>query len=57
MLRLYTVVKENCEISHVEAVFKQIFRQLVQEIDKFYATINTDSKFAKKRVRVDLTQI
>ena len=49
--------KENCEISHVEAVFKQIFRQLVQEIDKFYTTINTDSKFAKKRVRVDLTQI
>ena len=57
MLRLHTVVKENCEISHVEAVFKQIFRQLVQEIDKFYTTINTDSKFAKKRVRVDLTQI
>lgn len=57
MIRLHTVVKENCEISHVEAVFKQIFRQLVQEIDKFYATINTDSKIAKKRVRVDLTQI
>ena len=57
MLRLHTVVKENLEISHVEAVFKQTFRQLVQEIDKFYQTIQTESKFAKKRVRVDLTQI
>ena len=57
MLRLHAVVKDNLEQSHVEAVFRQIFRQLVVEIEKFYTTINTESKFAKKRVRVDLIQI
>jgi uncharacterized membrane protein YccC len=57
MLRLHAVVKENLEASHVEAVFRMIFTQLVAEIEKFYATINTESKFAKKRVRVDLIQI
>jgi hypothetical protein len=54
MIRLHAVVKENLESSHVEAVFKQILRQLVVEIEKFYLGINTDSKFAKKKVRVDL---
>ena len=57
MLRLHSVIKENLEQSHVEAVFRQIFTQLVSEIEKFYQGINTDSKFAKKRVRVDLIQI
>ena len=36
MKRLHTVVNDNLEPSHVEAVFKQTFRQLVLEIEKFY---------------------
>ena len=54
MLRLYNVMKENLEPSHVEAVFKQLLTQLAVQIEKFYTGINTESKFAKKKVRVDL---
>ena len=57
MLRLYNVMRENLEASYVEAVFKQLLGQLAGEVEKFYGAINTESKFAKKRVRVDLIQM
>ena len=54
MRRMHSVLTQNLEASHIEQVFRETFRQLVQEIDKFYSAINTESKFAKKRVRVDI---
>ena len=45
------------ETGQLEVIFKEAFRLLVVEIENFFSGINTDSKFAKTRVRVDLQQI
>ena len=43
------------ETGQLEVIFKEAFRTLVVEIETFFSGINTDSKFAKTRARLDLT--
>lgn len=45
------------ETGQLEVIFKEAFRSLIVEIENFFSGINTDSKFAKTRARLDLTQI
>ena len=45
------------ETGQLEVIFKEAFRLLVVEIESFCSQINTESKFAKTRARLDLTQI
>ena len=45
------------ETGQLEVIFREAFRLLVVEIEGFFQRINTESKFAKTRARLDLTQI
>ena len=53
--KMHKVLSVSMEAKQFEVIFKEAFRLLIVEIENFFAGINTDSKFAKVRVRVDLT--
>lgn len=53
---MHKVLYVSMETKQFEVIFTEAFRLLILEIENFFARINTDSKFAKVRVRVDLTQ-
>jgi len=53
--KMHKVLHISMEIKQLEVIFKEAFRLLIVEIENFFSKINTDSKFAKVRVRVDLT--
>ena len=55
--KMHKVLNTTMEIGQLEVIFKEAFRLLVVDIEGFFAQINTDSKFAKTRARLDLTQI
>ena len=57
LTKMHKVLTSTMETGQLEVIFKEAFRLLVEEIEKFFVGINTDSKFAKTRVRVDLQQI
>ena len=54
--KMHKVLAVSMETKQLEVIFKEAFRLLIVEIENFFNGINTDSKFAKVRVRVDLTQ-
>ena len=54
---MHKVLSTNMETGQLEVIFKEAFRSLIVEIENFFSGINTDSKFAKTRARLDLTQI
>ena len=55
--KMHKVLSVTMEVGQLEVIFKEAFRLLVVEIENFFSGINTDSKFAKVRAKVDLTQI
>lgn len=55
--KMHKVLSTNMETGQLEVIFKEAFRSLIVEIENFFSGINTDSKFAKTRARLDLTQI
>ena len=57
LTKMHKVLSTTMETGQLETIFKEAFRLLVVEIEGYFATINTDSKFAKMRARLDLTQI
>ena len=57
LAKMHKVLSTTMETGQLEVIFKEAFRLLVVEIENFFQNINTDSKFAKTRARLDLTQI
>lgn len=55
--KMHKVLAGVMETGQLEVLFKEAFRLLVEETEQFISMINMESKFAKARVRVDLTQI
>ena len=55
LTKMHKVLSTTMEIVQLEVIFKEAFRLLVVEIEGFFAQINTESKFAKTRARLDLT--
>jgi len=55
--KMHKVLSGTMETGQLEVIFKEAFRLLVVEIEAFFTTISTDSKFAKTRARLDITQI
>ncbi len=53
--KMHKVLSATMETGQLEVIFKEAFRLLVVEIENFFSGINTDSKFAKTRARLDLT--
>lgn len=57
LTKMHKVLSTTMETGQLEHIFKEAFRVLVLEIEGYFSGINTDSKFAKTRARLDLTQI
>lgn len=55
LTKMHKVLSATMETGQLEVIFREAFRLLVVEIEGFFATINTESKFAKTRARLDLT--
>ena len=55
--KMHKVLSTTMETGQLETIFKEAFRLLVVEIEGYFSGINTESKFAKTRARLDLTQI
>lgn len=55
--KMHKVLYATLEAGQLEQIFKEAFRLLVNEIDEFFADIETETKFAKLRVRIDLQQL
>ena len=51
---MHKVLYSTLEAGQLENIFKEALRNLVKEIDEFLANIETETKFAKIRVRIDL---
>jgi len=54
---MHKVLCATLEAGQLEQIFKEAFRTLVDEIDQFFSQIETETKFAKMRVRMDLLQL
>ena len=54
---MHKVLYSTLEQGQLENIFKESLRNLVKEIDEFLANIETETKFAKIRVRIDLQQL
>ena len=52
--KIYQVLSQTLETSRMGQIFKETFRLLANEIETFSNKINTDSKYSKIRLRVDL---
>lgn len=57
LTKMHKVLSMTMEVDQLEVIFKEAFLVLATEIETFFSKINTDSKFAKVRARVDLRQI
>ena len=54
---MHRVLSSTMETGQLEVIFKEVFRQLTVDIETIFTQINTDTKFAKTRARIDLTEI
>ena len=57
LMKIYQVLNQTLETSRMSIIFKETFRLLSNEIETFTSKINTESKYAKTRLRVDLNAL
>lgn len=57
VIKMHRVLSSTMETGQLEVIFKEVFRQLTVDIETIFTQINTDTKFAKTRARIDLTEI
>ena len=56
--KMHRVLSATMETGQLEVIFKEVFRQLMVDIETLFTQINTNNtKFAKTRARIDLTEI